>query len=335
MTVPITFVDVETTGLSSDDRVVSIGVVHFPDSRMLEAGEYDALSTHLIFNPGRPSHPRARKVHGYSDAELAHQDAFELHAQDLRKYFEHGGSVVAHNASFDKRFIEREFAMVGLASGSRQYLCTMLEHRRRYGSPSGLDAVLKQMGREARTGAHGALQDAWHAMEIYAWLHGNLAMETNASLPAQPMNYRKHATQRTIATPPPNRPPIHSPRSEGAQRLWDATCSLATIVMFIARADGEFTRSEVETICLLLDSRIEHLGFEPTGAEYIDLLDRLCAMTPSAEEVSAACKKIAATPLDRSELASWVKQATYADGSGNEAENGAIQTILGAFRRAG
>ena len=58
--------DLETTGLSPEhDRIVEVGAVRF-DASGRDLGEF-----HALVNPLRPVSPRARAIHGISDAELA------------------------------------------------------------------------------------------------------------------------------------------------------------------------------------------------------------------------------------------------------------------------
>jgi len=55
--------DTETTGVSRADRVVSLAAIP------LDAGlQPSGPGVHLVFNPGRPSHPMARATHGLADA---------------------------------------------------------------------------------------------------------------------------------------------------------------------------------------------------------------------------------------------------------------------------
>ena len=64
------FVDVETTGLTYDDRVITLGLVEL-DVEALRDGA-DAIRTgHLIFNPGRPSNPFAAAGQVRIAADLA------------------------------------------------------------------------------------------------------------------------------------------------------------------------------------------------------------------------------------------------------------------------
>lgn len=124
------FVDVETTGLFSSDRVVSIGLVQL-ETAPLGEGRIRVNYGHWIFDPGRKSHPRAEADHGYSDWLLRHQDPFEALAAELLPFFAESGLVAAHNASFDQRFIAAEFERAGKPIPARPFFCTMQEYRRR------------------------------------------------------------------------------------------------------------------------------------------------------------------------------------------------------------
>ena len=71
----VLFLDVETTGLHSDDRVVSLAMLLLERDES-EGSEMKFSILHLVFDPGRRSHPRAEAVHGYDDWTLWHQNAF-------------------------------------------------------------------------------------------------------------------------------------------------------------------------------------------------------------------------------------------------------------------
>src|ERR1700755_742900 len=90
------FVDVETTGLSYDDRVITLGYVEL-DLAALQEGANATSTGHMIFNPGRASNPFAAAVHGYDDWTLKYQPDFSTHAEQLLQPFERADLVVAHN----------------------------------------------------------------------------------------------------------------------------------------------------------------------------------------------------------------------------------------------
>ncbi|TGD97096.1 3'-5' exonuclease [Methylobacterium nonmethylotrophicum] len=163
-------VDVETTGLAETDRVVSFGAVALATAS-LATGRPEIACHHLIFDPGRPSHPRAEAVHGYDDWLLRHQDPAGRHAGAVADLLAGADLVVAHNAAFDLGFLNREFAAAGLAPVLPKVYCTMESYRRRgEKGRAALDAVCRRIG-IARAGArHGALEDAWLALRAYLWL---------------------------------------------------------------------------------------------------------------------------------------------------------------------
>ena len=161
--------DTETTGTAGADRIVSLAAIPL-DAGLRPSGP----ALHLVFNPGRPSHPIALRVHGLADAFLARQPSFAGHADQVRAAL-HGRVLVAHNLAFDLRMLAQEFARLGLpAPGGRggRY-CTMTEFRARHaGQPAKLDLVLRHLGLPARAGAaHGAFEDAALAMHVLHRLH--------------------------------------------------------------------------------------------------------------------------------------------------------------------
>lgn len=336
---PLTFFDVETTGLSSEDRVVSLGIIHVDDVSSFRTGLTTASATHLIFNPGRKSHPRARSVHGYSDAVLALQEPFSKHAPDLRGYFEHAGLAVAHNASFDRRFILKEFELTGRALHGPEFFCTMLEYRRQNEGRSGLDAVLQHIGMPPRTGHHGALADAWYAMAVYRWLHG-MAIPTLEALPTHgPLNLRDKTVheESVVADKIPEFADKNVSRPTPDARAFAAAVALlspmATLMMHIAHADGDVHALEVEAISLLMHTTLTGLSHSLTDAQQQDLLSYLVELQPSSEDIEAACLSVVRDANMRNSLSGWVRQVTMADGNPSPAENASILEIADTMRK--
>ena len=160
--------DTETTGISGQDRIVSLAAIPL-DAGLRPSGP----GLYVVFNPGRPSHPRARAVHGLADAFLARQPPFAAHADEIRALL-HGRVLVAHNLSFDARMLAQEAAALGQPPmlGRGRY-CTMLHFRARHpGLPAGLNPALRHFGLPARLGSlHGAHEDAVLAMHVLHRLH--------------------------------------------------------------------------------------------------------------------------------------------------------------------
>jgi DNA polymerase III subunit epsilon len=109
----VAFCDVETTGLGKDDRIVSFGGIGMISD---DNGRSHLAYTYLVFDPGKRNHRGAEQVHGFSDWVLAVQDRFEVHAAQVWRFLTSFELLVAHNAAFDFRFIDREMTSAGLSS---------------------------------------------------------------------------------------------------------------------------------------------------------------------------------------------------------------------------
>jgi DNA polymerase-3 subunit epsilon len=168
----IVAVDIETTGIHSNDRIVSLGAIWLSTATLAE-NSFPVSYIHLIFDPLRKSHPEAERVHGYDDWILRHQEPFWEYAKAIRRFLYSGQLIISHNAEFDLGFINREMEIAGEAARiKRPTFCTMLESRRRYGSPANLTAACERIGLRREGRLHGALEDAWLAMMVYLHLEG-------------------------------------------------------------------------------------------------------------------------------------------------------------------
>jgi DNA polymerase-3 subunit epsilon len=190
----IAFCDVETTGLGKHDRIVSFGGIGI--SRDLANGRPDLEYLYLVFDPGSGNRHGAEQIHGFSDSALRLQDPFAVHAADVKRFLTSYDLLVAHNAAFDLRFINRELTLSGLPALTGPVYCTMKAYRALdLGGSASLSAVCRRI-KLARAGdLHDAIEDAWLAMQIYLWLHGcPLQRRLRGSLPRTPSNLRHSTT---------------------------------------------------------------------------------------------------------------------------------------------
>jgi DNA polymerase III subunit epsilon len=196
----VAFCDVETTGLGNHDRVVSFGGIGMI-SRELVTGPPDLAYLYLVFDPGTANRRGAEQIHGFSDSALRLQDPFAVHAADVWRFLTSYELLVAHNAAFDLRFINREMRLSGLSALTRPVFRTMKGYRALGldGSAS-LSAVCRHI-KLARVGdLHDAIEDAWLAMQIYLWLHGGpLQGRLRGSLPRTPSNFRHAGSADTMS----------------------------------------------------------------------------------------------------------------------------------------
>ncbi|SDB29757.1 3'-5' exonuclease [Belnapia rosea] len=163
---PVVVFDTETTGCTNGDRVVSLGAVR------LDAALEPEATLHLAFAPGMPCHWGAIRVHGMSDAFLAAHPPFAEHAAEVAGFFG-GAAGCAHNLAFDRRMLGGEFERLGLPRPWAGEFCTMRGWRRAFpGHRAGLAQASETCGLGREGSLHGALEDAWLAVQLLRHLHG-------------------------------------------------------------------------------------------------------------------------------------------------------------------
>lgn len=194
----IIFLDTETTGLTEADRIVSFAGILLHTAQASRSGP-QVEAVHLIFNPGRRSHPMAKKAHGYANKTLERQDPFGLFAQDIHDFIHEADLVVAHNAVFDLKFLNRELMDAGLSKISKPSFCTMQAWRNTGNGPATLDAVAQRIGLARETREHSALEDSWLAMMVYLALHKAPLNIEYASVKRQPTNWVAPRAKATAA----------------------------------------------------------------------------------------------------------------------------------------
>jgi len=162
--------DTETTGLSpkNGDRIVEIGCLELVNR--LPTGE----TFHVYLNPERDMPAEAQAVHGLSEAFLADKPLFADVADDFLA-FVGDAALIAHNASFDMRFIQAELKACGRPDLSEhQVIDTLAMARKKFpGSPASLDALCKRFNVDTSSRElHGALIDSELLAGVYLELMG-------------------------------------------------------------------------------------------------------------------------------------------------------------------
>ena len=162
--------DTETTGLdpASGDRIVEIGCVELLNH--VPTGE----NFHVYIDPKRPMSPEATEITGLTDDFLRGKQVFEEIGQAFADFIG-DDMLVIHNAPFDVKFINAEFARIGLPSLDRKrVLDTLPLAKKKFpGAQASLDALCRRYGvdNSARE-KHGALLDAELLAEVYLELLG-------------------------------------------------------------------------------------------------------------------------------------------------------------------
>ena len=153
--------DTETTGLSASARIVEFAAVEV-DPRSGATGR----RLHVVINPEVPIPAVVTKIHGIRDCDVVGRPPFRAVADEICAFIG-GATVIAQNASFDKRMLELELARAGRVAtmatlgvaivdtlaAARGLFPLLLRHS--------LDGICDHVGvdRAARR-RHGALLDA-------------------------------------------------------------------------------------------------------------------------------------------------------------------------------
>lgn len=170
--------DTETTGFYPEkgDRLVEIGALelvnHVPTGR----------TYHQYINPEREVPEEVVKVHGLTTEYLKGFPVFAKVAKEFVDFVGDDGILVAHNATFDIKFINYELQKLGYAEYSWDRVVDTLEIARSKfpGQRNNLDVLCKRFGidNSART-FHGALLDAQLLAEVYLELLGGAEPSMN------------------------------------------------------------------------------------------------------------------------------------------------------------
>jgi DNA polymerase-3 subunit epsilon len=158
------FIDVETTGLEAirGHRVIEVGAVRVEGGKIIEEF-HSFIQTYRIISIG------ATKIHRITNAMMIGQPHPEVVYPALQEFI--GESpLVAHNAIFDRTFLQREFKRLGMDMNNRM-ICTLEMSRQRF--PDLPDHRLETVARHvlgqlpARVKLHRALDDAKMTAKIW------------------------------------------------------------------------------------------------------------------------------------------------------------------------
>ena len=161
--------DTETTGIDPrDHRVIEIGCLEIED--FIPTGR----TFHRYINPDRLIEADAERVHGISNARVANEPRFHEVCDELLDFF--GDAVlIAHNAAFDRGFVNAELRRIGRAPPpEHRWVCTLQLAQKRYpGMHNSLDALCRRYNVSlTERDKHGALLDARLLAAVYLELKG-------------------------------------------------------------------------------------------------------------------------------------------------------------------
>jgi DNA polymerase-3 subunit epsilon len=180
--------DTETTGFepTAGHRLVEIACLEIED--FIPTGRH----FHVYIDPCRDMPPDAERVHGLSSAFLTGKPRFE-HPEVVDAFldFVADAPIIAHNAGFDRTFVNHELTVIdrGHLHESRWIDTLALARVRFPGMHNSLDALCKRFKISlSEREKHGALIDAKLLAAVYLELKGGrerrLELQTQAMVNA-------------------------------------------------------------------------------------------------------------------------------------------------------
>ena len=178
--------DTETTGLDplSGDRVIEIGCVEMLD-KQISGKEYNQL-----INPECTISQETIEITHITNEIVADKPVFKNIANDFLTFLQDNSSgaekivLVAHNASFDLKFLNHELKLAGFEGALSKFevLDTLEIARRKYpGQKASLDVLCNRFGislEERKKEGHGALLDSKILADVFIKLLEDTNVDT-------------------------------------------------------------------------------------------------------------------------------------------------------------
>ncbi|MBI5589942.1 MAG: 3'-5' exonuclease [Deltaproteobacteria bacterium] len=151
----VVVLDFETTGLSPDngDRAIEIGAVLVSNNRIMDRFQ-------SLMNPGKRISLFIQDYTGITNAMLKKAPPINEVMHEFWNFMA-GHPLVAHNANFDRKFLDAELQRIGKRR-TREFACSMLASRRIYPDAPGhnLQALVRYTDITTDGTFHRALADA-------------------------------------------------------------------------------------------------------------------------------------------------------------------------------
>ena len=172
----VVILDFETTGLSPDDgdRAIEIGAVKIEGGQVI--GRFQEL-----MNPGQRISGFIESYTGITNAMLADARPCSQVMRDFADFIE-GYNLVAHNASFDKRFLDAELERISIGYMG-QFACSMLAARRIYQQAPNhqLGTLVAFLDFPIEGAFHRALYDSEMTARLWLAMLDNIGQEYEVS----------------------------------------------------------------------------------------------------------------------------------------------------------
>ena len=191
MSKKLIFFDTETTGLSAEngDKIVEIGAIQ------MENGIISDKIFHTYLHPERNIPIESTKIHGITNEKVRNAPKFRDIVQDFLNFIK-DATLVAHNASFDMRFVNFELKILGLSSLTNDVEDTLKIARKKFpGAPASLDALCKRFGVDLTERTfHGALLDS----KLLACIYRKMVINDQINLNFNKDDFESRKEKKTI-----------------------------------------------------------------------------------------------------------------------------------------
>ena len=160
---PFCVLDIETTGLSpKQDSIIEIAVIRSER----EAGVARERVLNELVRPSGNIPKRIRELTGIKNETVADADTIDQVLSRVAAFV--GDSpIVAHNAHFDRRFLEHNARLMGMTFSGNEWVCTMrMAQRVPVGGPYKLGALAERLNVPDQ-GSHRALDDCRATIGVY------------------------------------------------------------------------------------------------------------------------------------------------------------------------
>lgn len=158
----LVILDFETTGLSPDmgDRAIEIGAVRLVNGEITDRFQE-------LMNPGKRISAFIEEYTGITNQMLVGVDSCEI-VMNRFADFMGGDNLIAHNASFDQRFLEAELARIN-RKYSGDFSCSLLLSRRIFQDAHShkLGELVRYRNIESSGGFHRALFDSEMTAKVW------------------------------------------------------------------------------------------------------------------------------------------------------------------------
>lgn len=324
-------VDVETTGVSRYDRIVSLAAIRFV------AGRYDG-HLYRVFDPRRDSHPEALAIHGWDDWRLRFQGLFVHDADDVAAYLNSADVLVAHNVQFDFHYIQRELRKAGREPIAKPLFCTMLEARNVWPSQSAkLNDCVRRLGVGWQSDTHDAFQDAYLAARLYFHFQGQYCPRwlenwpTPSNLQDAPPRPDGPLPRRTPKFKDEERPtksvkprPERFPRNEIIKKARDGLM----LIRYVG-VRGEVPENTQRRAVVNYAEHVARKMGRQVDADLLFVLHECAAELPGTQYgATAAAKRLAAHRDDLAAVLPIVLEMAKEDGELGDGEHSALRHIF-------